>query len=52
MTVQNFDLKTPWLVTLAFGGKIAGIHLMLSGFAKDQLGLLEPRSQDFEQACV
>ncbi len=31
--------------------QIAGMHLMLSAFAKERLGLLEPRSPDFEQAC-
>ena len=31
--------------------QIAGMHLMLSEFAKEQLGLLEPRSPDFERAC-
>ena len=32
-------------------GQVAGMHLMLSEFAKEQLGLLEPRSPDFERAC-
>ena len=32
-------------------GQIAGMHLMLSEFAKERLGLLEPRSPDFERAC-
>lgn len=32
-------------------GQVAGMHLMLSEFAKQRLGLLEPRSPDFEQAC-
>ena len=31
--------------------QIAGMHLMLSEFAKERLGLLEPRSPDFERAC-
>ena len=32
-------------------GQVAGMHLMLSEFAKERLGLLEPRSPDFERAC-
>ena len=32
-------------------GQVAGMHLMLSAFAKERLGLLEPRSPDFERAC-
>ena len=32
-------------------GQVAGMHLMLSEFAKEWLGLLEPRSPDFERAC-
>jgi len=32
-------------------GQIAGMHLMLSEFAMERLGLLEPRSPDFERAC-
>ena len=32
-------------------GQIAGMHLILSEFAKERLGLLEPRSPDFERAC-
>jgi predicted nucleic acid-binding protein len=32
-------------------GQVAGMHLMLSEFAKEVLGLLEPRSPDFERAC-
>lgn len=32
-------------------GQVAGMHLMLSEFAKARLGLLEPRSPDFERAC-
>ena len=32
-------------------GQVAGMHLMLSEFAKERLGLLERRSPDFEQAC-
>ena len=31
--------------------QVAGMHLMLSEFAKERLGLLEPRSPDFERAC-
>ena len=32
-------------------GQVAGMHLILSEFAKERLGLLEPRSPDFERAC-
>ena len=32
-------------------GQVAGMYLMLSEFAKERLGLLEPRSPDFERAC-
>ena len=32
-------------------GQVAGMHLMLSEFARERLGLLEPRSPDFERAC-
>ena len=32
-------------------GQVAGMHLMLSEFAKERLGLLEPRSPDFDRAC-
>ena len=32
-------------------GQVAGMHLMLSEFAMERLGLLEPRSPDFERAC-
>ena len=32
-------------------GQVAGMHLMLSEFAKERLGLLERRSPDFERAC-
>ena len=32
-------------------GQVAGMHLVLSEFAKERLGLLEPRSPDFERAC-
>ena len=32
-------------------GQVAGMHSMLSEFAKQRLGLLEPRSPDFERAC-
>ena len=32
-------------------GQVTGMHLMLSEFAKERLGLLEPRSPDFERAC-
>ncbi len=32
-------------------GQVAGMRLMLSEFAKERLGLLEPRSPDFERAC-
>ena len=32
-------------------GQVAGMHLMLSEFAKERLGFLEPRSPDFERAC-
>ena len=31
--------------------QVAGMHSMLSEFAKERLGLLEPRSPDFERAC-
>ena len=31
--------------------QVVGMHLMLSEFAKERLGLLEPRSPDFERAC-
>ena len=31
--------------------QVAGMHLMLSEFVKERLGLLEPRSPDFERAC-
>ena len=31
--------------------QVAGMHLMLSEFAMERLGLLEPRSPDFERAC-
>ena len=31
--------------------QVAGMHLMISEFAKERLGLLEPRSTDFERAC-
>ena len=31
--------------------QVAGMHLMLSEFAKQRLGLLEPRSPEFERAC-
>ena len=31
--------------------QVAGMHLMLSEFAKERLGLQEPRSPDFERAC-
>ena len=31
--------------------QVAAMHLMLSEFAKERLGLLEPRSPDFERAC-
>ena len=32
-------------------GQVAGMHLMLSEFANERLGLLEPLSPDFERAC-
>ena len=32
-------------------GQVAGMHLILSEFARERLGLLEPRSPDFERAC-
>ena len=31
--------------------QVASMHVMLSEFAKERLGLLEPRSPDFERAC-
>ena len=34
-----------------YADQVAGMHLMLSEFAKERLGLLEPRSPDFERAC-
>ena len=32
--------------------QVACMHLMLSEFARERLGLLEPRSPDFERACA
>ena len=32
-------------------GQVAGMHLMLSECAEERVGLLEPRSPDFERAC-